>query len=174
MIDMASALPHRERGAAALIITVILLLAMALAVAFANRDLLFEQRSAANGVRAAQAFEAAEAGLEWATAQLNANRRIGADCTPSSDPAATSFLMRHLDIAAGTGLITPMAALPAMKAPRVVTVAAGGVRSPPIRPSATVSVAWASARVVAPGRQALAAPLQPVLVTVTTPGALLG
>ncbi|MES2990691.1 MAG: PilX N-terminal domain-containing pilus assembly protein [Pseudomonadota bacterium] len=101
---------HAQRGAAALIVTVMLLLAMALAVALANRDLLFEQRSASNGVRAAQAFEAAEAGLDWATAQLNANRPIGADCAPSAEVAATSFRSRYLAIATGTGLVTPRAA----------------------------------------------------------------
>ncbi len=97
----------RQRGAAALVVTVLLLFAMALALALAHRDLLFEQRSAANGVRATQAFEAAEAGLEWATAQLNANPRIGADCAPSADPAAASFRTHFLAIAPDSGDITP-------------------------------------------------------------------
>jgi Tfp pilus assembly protein PilX len=112
MTATARALAQRQRGAAALVVTVLLLLAMALAVALANRDLLFEQRSASNGVRATQAFEAAEAGLEWAAAQLNANRSIGADCTPTADAAATSFRMRYLAIAPGTGLVTPRSAVP--------------------------------------------------------------
>src|SRR5690242_1966024 len=96
-----------QRGAAALVVTMLLLFAMVLVAVFANRQLMFEQRSAANQVRSTLAFEAAEAGLEWAVAQLNTNRRIDATCQPSADPAAASFRSRYLAIARGTGLITP-------------------------------------------------------------------
>ncbi len=98
---------RRQHGAAALIVVLVLLFAMGLVATFANRNLLFEQRSSANQYRSTQAFEAAEAGIEWALAQLNANQRIGADCRPSADPAATSFRSRHLLIAANTGVATP-------------------------------------------------------------------
>ena len=97
-----------QRGAAALVVTMLLLFAMVLVAAFANRHLVFEQRSAANQARSTQAFEAAEAGLEWALAQLNTNRRIDAACLPNGDPAAPSFRSRYLAIARGTGLVTPM------------------------------------------------------------------
>jgi hypothetical protein len=97
----------RQCGAAALVVTLLLLFAMVLMALFANRHLVFEQRSSANQYRSTQAFEAAEAGLEWALAQLNANRRIDAACQPSADPAATSFRGRFLAIAPGTGTITP-------------------------------------------------------------------
>src|SRR6266571_8446311 len=73
-----------QRGGAALIVTLMLFLAMALAAFAVNRHLVFEQRSAANQARATQAFEAAEAGLEWAQAQLNSTQRIGTDCQPST------------------------------------------------------------------------------------------
>ncbi len=96
-----------QRGAAALAVSLLLLFAMVLAALFANRHLVFEQRGSANQLRSTLAFEAAEAGLEWALAQLNTNRRIGADCLPSADPAATSFRSRYLTIAHGTGLIAP-------------------------------------------------------------------
>lgn len=103
--------PRRQRGAAALLVTLMLLFAMALSAAFANRNLLLEQRSSANQYRSTQAFEAAEAGLEWALAQLNANQRIGADCLPSADPdadaSAGSFRSRYLGIAPLTGTVTP-------------------------------------------------------------------
>ena len=82
---------HSQHGGAALIVTLLLFLAMALAAFALNRHLVFEQRSAANQARATQAFEAAEAGLEWAQAQLNSTQRIGADCRPSTDAAASSF-----------------------------------------------------------------------------------
>ena len=93
-----SARSHDQRGAAALIVTVGLFFAMLLATLFANRNLLFEQRSAANQVRSTQAFEAAEAGLEWSIAQLNNARRIGPDCQPSADPTASSFRSRYLSV----------------------------------------------------------------------------
>ena len=98
---------QRQRGAAALVVTMLLLFAMVLVAVFANRHLVFEQRSSANQVRSTQAFEAAEAGLEWALAQLNTNRRLDANCLPSADPAATSFRDRYLAIARGTGMVTP-------------------------------------------------------------------
>jgi len=104
--------PDSQRGGAALIVTLMLFLAMALAAFAVNRHLVFEQRSSANQARATQAFEAAEAGLEWAQAQLNSTQRIGADCLPSADPAAPSFRERHLGIDAATGAITPAALNP--------------------------------------------------------------
>ena len=98
---------HDQDGAAALVVVMALLFATVLVAVFANRNLVFEQRASANQYRAAQAFEAAEAGTEWALAQLNANQRIGADCEPSADPAAGSFRSRYLSTAPKTGMLTP-------------------------------------------------------------------
>jgi Tfp pilus assembly protein PilX len=70
---MASALPVRQHGAASLAVVMLLLFAMMLTAAYASRSLVFEQKNAANQQRATQAFEAAEAGLEWGLAQLNAD-----------------------------------------------------------------------------------------------------
>ncbi len=92
-----AATPTIQRGAATLVVTLALLFAMVLVVVYVNRNLVSEQRSAANQARSTQAFEAAEAGLEWAQAQLNGRGRIGADCRPSSDVAATSFRERLLN-----------------------------------------------------------------------------
>jgi Tfp pilus assembly protein PilX len=103
----------RQRGSAALIVTLMLFLAMALAAFAVNRHLVFEQRTSANQARATQAFEAAEAGLEWAQAQLNSTQRIGVDCLPSADPAALSFRERYLAIDSATGAITATALNPA-------------------------------------------------------------
>lgn len=98
---------HSQRGVAALAVTALLLVAMLLAALFAGRSLLTEQRGSAQQMHSTQAFEAAEAGIEWALARLNTPERIGADCQPSTDPAATSFRGRSLAIAAATGVITP-------------------------------------------------------------------
>jgi hypothetical protein len=88
--------PSRERGIAALALTMVLFFAMVLGIGFVNRNLIFEQRASANQYRSTQAFEAAEAGLEWALARLNDNRRIGTDCLPSADATAVSFRDRYL------------------------------------------------------------------------------
>ena len=101
--------PPSQRGAAALIVTLMLFLAMALAALALGRHLVFGHRASANQARATQAFEAAEAGLEWAQAQLNSTQRIGADCQPSADPAATTFSERYLGIDRGTGVVAASA-----------------------------------------------------------------
>lgn len=72
----------------------ILLLAMTILAAFANRSLLFEQRSSANQYRSTIAAETAEAGLEWAQALLNDGRRVDARCRPAQDEP-TSFRERY-------------------------------------------------------------------------------
>ena len=101
-----------QRGVAALIVTLLLFLALALTAFGLHRHLILEQRSAANHVRATQAFEAAEAGLEWAQAQLNSTQRIGADCKPSTDPNARTFRARYLTLDRVTGLVSPTPAQP--------------------------------------------------------------
>ena len=97
---MRSRRPHRssrrQRGAAALVVTMLLVFAMLIVVAVANRNAIVETRASANQYRSTQSFEAAEAGLEWALARLNDNTPIGDDCLPSADPAAPSFRERYL------------------------------------------------------------------------------
>lgn len=102
---------HRHRGAAALVVTVLLCFAMALAVAYVHRTLVIDQRTAAHQVRATRAFEAAEAGIEWTLASLNDNRRVGADCMPSADVAATSVRDLLLERAAVDAPFVPRTSL---------------------------------------------------------------
>lgn len=87
---------RRQRGAAALALTLLLVFAMTLLLGLTHRSLLFESRASANQYRATQAFEAAEAGLDWAQAMLNSTRPIDANCEPSADPDAPSFRERYL------------------------------------------------------------------------------
>jgi Tfp pilus assembly protein PilX len=96
---------RRQRGAAALVVTTLLFFAMVMVTLFVNRNLVFEQRASANQYRATQAFEAAEAGAEWALAQLNNPQRLGADCQPVEDATASSFRGRYLNQA--TAALTP-------------------------------------------------------------------
>jgi len=83
--------PTAQRGAATLGIALMMVFAILLSVAFANRSVIFEAKTSANQYRAAQAFEAAEAGLDWAIAQLNRDAPIGDDCLPSTQAAASPF-----------------------------------------------------------------------------------
>jgi len=87
---------RRQRGAATLVVTMLLVFAMLLVVAFANRNLVVEARASANQYRSTQAFEAAEAGLEWALAKVNDATPIGDDCRPSAAVGAQSFRDRQL------------------------------------------------------------------------------
>jgi len=57
--------PKQQRGVGTLVISLILLISMTLIAFFANKSLLFEQKTSANQMRSTTAFEAAEAGLEW-------------------------------------------------------------------------------------------------------------
>jgi Tfp pilus assembly protein PilX len=97
----------QQRGAATLVVTLVLMFAMTLAAYFLNRNMALEQRLAANQVHAAQAFEAAEAGLEWATAQLNDPQKMGPDCRASGAATAQSFRASRVAFDASTGLHTP-------------------------------------------------------------------
>lgn len=92
----------QQRGAATLGITLLLLFIVMLVAGIANRNLIFEQRASANQWRSTQAFEAAEAGLEWAQAMLANDALIGADCKPDATAGNTTFRERLLDIDADT------------------------------------------------------------------------
>ncbi|QTN21260.1 hypothetical protein HZ992_13735 [Rhizobacter sp. AJA081-3] len=87
----------RQRGATTLAVTLMLLGAMLLVLLAANRNTLLELRQSTNQMQSTVAFEAADAGLEWAAALLNSTERIGADCRPSAT-AAETFRERHLDM----------------------------------------------------------------------------
>lgn len=100
--------PSPQRGAAALITVLLLFFIISLVAAYAGRNLIFEQRTSTNQYRATQAFEAAEAGLEWALAMLNGGH-ITADCIPPVpvDVAQRSFRRRYVDID-DSGNVTPV------------------------------------------------------------------
>jgi hypothetical protein len=97
-----------EQGVASLVVVAALFLIMSLVAAYTNRNLIFEQRTSGNQYRSTQAFEAAEAGVEWALAQLNTGR-ITDDCAPSVDATDTSFRQRYLAIDGSNGMIVPLA-----------------------------------------------------------------
>jgi Tfp pilus assembly protein PilX len=87
--------PRRQRGAATLVVVLVLFFVVSLAAAYASRNLIFEQRTSNNQLRSTQALEVAEAGMEWALSMLN-HGRITATCEPSTNTADTSFRERYL------------------------------------------------------------------------------
>ena len=64
---------QRQRGAAALGVTLVLLFLLTILAVLGSRVLVQETRTSANELQAARAFEAAEAGLEYGVSWLNAN-----------------------------------------------------------------------------------------------------
>lgn len=108
--------PHRpgsrQRGVATLVVVAVLFFVLSLVAAYTNRSMIFEQRTASNQYRSTLAFEAAEAGLEWALSMLNGGR-VDASCVPSANVADTSFRQRYLTIDPATGHITPTGVLAA-------------------------------------------------------------
>jgi Tfp pilus assembly protein PilX len=85
----------RQRGAAALAASMLLLFASSIVVFYLNRGLIFEQKTSANQLRSTAAFEVAEAGIEWATGMLNRPYDIDANCNLLAT-ANVSFLRRYI------------------------------------------------------------------------------
>jgi Tfp pilus assembly protein PilX len=87
----------RQRGAATLVSAVIILVLMTMITFFANRNILFERKTAANQYRSTKAIEAAEAGVEWTIANLNSMRRITSACATSTLTSDHSLRDKYLD-----------------------------------------------------------------------------
>ena len=106
-----------QRGAASLIIVLLLFLVLSLTAAYTSRNLVFEQKTSANQARSTTAFEAAEAGVEWALTQLN-GARVSDACMESTAAGAFSFQERYLAIAAN-GNISQTQRAPGNLSPRL-------------------------------------------------------
>lgn len=96
-----------QRGAATLVIVMVLFFLVLLVAAYSARTLIFEQRTSANQYRSAQAYEAAQGGLDWALAMLNSNQRIDANCQPTQDPAFGTFRDRYLAVEVDSNRVRP-------------------------------------------------------------------
>jgi hypothetical protein len=101
---MPALMAKRQRGAATLIIVMVLFFLVSMVAAYTSRNMIFEQRTGANLYRSTQSLEAAEAGMEWALMMLNSGR-IDDQCLASANLSNSSFRQRYLDINAGTGII---------------------------------------------------------------------
>lgn len=88
-----------QRGAATLFVTIVLLLAVGLITLYTNRSAIMEQRLSANEVRAKQALEAANAGIEHALAYL---REGGQGYDHNGDGVADTITSYSLTSTTGT------------------------------------------------------------------------
>lgn len=73
----------------------VLFFILAMTAAYTNRSLIVEQRSASNNLRAAQALEATDAGVEWVLIQLN-GPQLTTSCAASASAGDTEFRSRYL------------------------------------------------------------------------------
>jgi hypothetical protein len=87
-----------QRGAATLVIVLLLFFVVSLVAAYTGRNLIFEQRTSTNQYRSTQAMEAAQAGVEWTLAMLNGGR-VDASCLPSANVNDNTFRDRYLSAA---------------------------------------------------------------------------
>ena len=106
-IDMKLSTKNSQAGGATVVVTLILFGIMTLVAAFANRNHVFEQRASANQYRSTKAFEAAEAGLEWATAMLN-NPRPSNDACKEDAAGTANFRERYVATDIRTRLLSPV------------------------------------------------------------------
>lgn len=85
-----------QRGAATLVVVMVLFLVMALLAAYANRSLMFEQRISGSYYRASLAQEMADGGVEWTVAMLNGTG-VDDNCQPVAT-GGTRFVDRYLAV----------------------------------------------------------------------------
>ncbi len=103
-----------QRGAGALIVTMLLLFTSSIIVFYLNRGLIFEQKTSANQLRSTTAFEIAEAGLEWATGMLNAPYDIDTSCALLST-TNLSFRTKYIQTGANTNVLSTTTTFPGCK-----------------------------------------------------------
>lgn len=85
-----------QRGLAALTVVMLLMLGATLGVVYLNRSVIFEQKIAANHLRAKVALEMADAGIDWATGMLNVTHKVNNNCTLSTAADAKSFRNKYV------------------------------------------------------------------------------
>jgi Tfp pilus assembly protein PilX len=100
-----------QRGAATLVVSLLLLFVASLGALYLNRGVLAEQRASGNQMQTTLTHEMGEAALEWATGMLNAPYDVGNACT--YDNAGMSFRKRYVmskwnDASAPTTDIVPV------------------------------------------------------------------
>ena len=99
MIQQAIPLSRRAnasaRGVATLTMVMILFFVMAMVAAYANRNLIYEQRTSINFYREAASMSAAEAGVDWAMAMPSGGRECSGRRLPLALPASARRRYLH-------------------------------------------------------------------------------
>ncbi|KQV82986.1 hypothetical protein [Rhizobacter sp. Root1221] len=98
---------RRTAGAVALPVALAMALAMLLYIGIVNGNLLTEQRLSANRHRAAVAFEAADAGIDWMLGRLNAGDPVDPQCERRPAPGRPSFREQHAGLPDAHGAWAP-------------------------------------------------------------------
>lgn len=94
-----------QRGAATLIVVMVLFFVMSLVAAYSSRNIIFDQKTSSNLQSANVVQESADAGLEWVMSMLNSGN-ITDSCTANLDPGAPTptFRNRYLSTASNGSL----------------------------------------------------------------------
>lgn len=103
---MSLAICHRQRGVATVLITVVLLLAVALIALYTSRSAIFEQRLSANEVRAKQALAAGNAGIDHALARMRNGGLYQNDIVDDGIYTIDNPTPNAVPLQNGTGMIT--------------------------------------------------------------------
>lgn len=103
---------EHQRGAATLLVTMVLLFSTSIVMLYLNRSILFEQKTSANQMRSTMALETAEAGMEWATGMLNTAYDIDDNCT-FLNTTNISFRRKYVQTQWGSGTPTATDVVPA-------------------------------------------------------------
>jgi len=99
----------RQHGIGTLFIAAILLFIMSMGVLYANKNIIFEQRTSADQMKQTTAMEVAEAGLQWAIGMLNNPGNMDANCiaataSSTNPPTTPSFRKQYFPLSStGTG-----------------------------------------------------------------------
>ena len=114
MLQLSTDIGQRkhQRGAATLIVTMVLLFSTSIIMLYLNRSLLFEQKTSANQMRSTSALEMAEAGMEWATGMLDTPYDIDVNCAFLTT-TNISFRHKYVQTHWGDGSATSTNAAPA-------------------------------------------------------------
>lgn len=134
--------PHRQRGVAVLHVTLVLVLVASLAVFYAARGGITEQRIAANEVRSQAAYQAALAGLDHAIAYFDSGRKVeefapglGASAPTASPPRGANYRVQFC---------SPGASAPACAANIAAPLACTPPASAELRTPMIVACGWST------------------------------
>lgn len=87
-----------QRGVTSIAVVTLIMIGLSLALLHAHRGLVTDITAAANEERAVRAFEAAEAGLAWATTQMNSPEPVNTRCEPAAgDPRSPRSTLSFLE-----------------------------------------------------------------------------